>query len=178
MAVSNSTRHAFRQLFYRHIFTARRLFAPDEVVGFIDNQQIPFGIAQVFQTLLVTAGEVQRTDHQLFGFERVKRIVLRFGVAFVVKQGETQIETAQHFDQPLMLQGFWHNNQHAFCRARKQLLMQDHPGFNGFAQTHFICQQYARRMTATHIVGDVELMRIRLVRWPRRPLHGMRYCSL
>ena len=37
--------------------------------------------------------------------------------------------------------------------------MQDHPGFNGFAQTHFICQQYARRMTATHIVGDVELMR-------------------
>ena len=81
--------HAFRQLFYRHIFTARRLFAPDEVVGFIDNQQIPLGIAQVFQTLLVTAGEVQRTDHQLFGFERVKRIVLRFGVAFVVKQGET-----------------------------------------------------------------------------------------
>ncbi len=33
-------------------------------------------------------------------------------------------------------------------------------------------------MTTAHVVSDVQLMRIRLVRWPRRPLYGIRYCSL
>lgn len=36
--------------------------------------------------------------------------------------------------------------------------MQDHPGFNGFTQTHFVRQQHARRMAAANVMGDVQLM--------------------
>ena len=57
----------------------------------------------MFQTLFATTGKIQRTNHQLFGVERVVGIVLGFGVTLVIKQGKTQIEAAQHFYQPLML---------------------------------------------------------------------------
>ena len=102
------------------------------MVRFINDHQIPFGFAQVFQALLAAAHEIQRTDHQLFGFERVNRVVLRFGVALIVKQREAQVKAAQHFHQPLVLQGFRDDDQNAFGGAGEQLLMQDHPGFNGF----------------------------------------------
>ncbi len=37
--------------------------------------------------------------------------------------------------------------------------MQDHTGFNGFTEAHFVCQQYARRMTTANVMGDIQLMR-------------------
>ena len=58
--------------------------------------------------------------------------MLRFGVALVIEQRETQVETAQHLHQPLVLEGFRDHDQHALCGAGEQLLVQDHPGFNGF----------------------------------------------
>ncbi|CAH0264106.1 hypothetical protein SRABI106_02887 [Rahnella aquatilis] len=61
-----------------------------------------------------------------------------FSVAIVVKQREAQIEAAQHFYQPLVLQGFWHHDQYAFGTAGQQLLMNNHARFDSFAQTHFI----------------------------------------
>ncbi len=85
--------------------------------------------------------------------------MLGFGIAIVIKQRETQIEAAQHFHQPLVLQGFRHHDQDAFGRARQQLLMNNHTGFDGFPQTHFVRQQHARRMATAHIIGDMQLMR-------------------
>ena len=72
-------------------------------MGFIDNQQIPLGVTQVLQTLFITTGKVQRADDQLFGFKRVVGVVLRFCITLIIKQRKTQVETAQHFDQPLVL---------------------------------------------------------------------------
>ena len=51
-------RHAFGELFNGLIFTARRLFAPHQVVRFIDHHQVPLGIAQMLQALLAAAYEV------------------------------------------------------------------------------------------------------------------------
>ncbi|MNR25257.1 hypothetical protein D3C85_1423960 [compost metagenome] len=99
---------------------------------FVDDHDIPFGVAQMLKALLAAAHEIEGANHQLFRFERVIRIVLSFGVAFIVKQREAQVEAAQHFDQPLVLQGFRHHNQHTLGSARKQLLMQDHARFDGF----------------------------------------------
>ncbi|VEB93224.1 Uncharacterised protein [Citrobacter koseri] len=103
------------------------------MVSFIDDQQVPLCVAQMFQTLFVATREVQRADNQLLGFKRVVGIVLGFGVTLVVEQREAQVEAAQHFNQPLMLQSFRDDDQHAFRRARQQLLVQDHPGFDGFS---------------------------------------------
>ncbi len=154
-----NARHALGQLFNGLIFAARRVFAPHQMVRFVDHHDVPLGVAQVLQTLLAAAHEVQRANHQLFGFKRVVGVVLSFGVALIVKQREAQVKAAQHFDQPLMLQSFRHHDQHAFSRAGKQLLMQDHARFDGFTEANFIGQQHARRVAATHIVGDVQLMR-------------------
>ncbi len=126
------SRYALGQLFNRHVLTARRIFAPDQVMGFVDHHDVPLGVAQMLQALFATANKVQGADHQLFGFERVIRIVLGFGVALIVKQGETQVKAAQHLHQPLVLQGFRHHNQHALGCAGKQLLMQNHARFDGF----------------------------------------------
>ncbi|MNE98082.1 hypothetical protein D3C80_1965480 [compost metagenome] len=76
----------FRQLFNRLIFTARRVFAPGEVVSFVYHQQIPVGIGQLLKALFVATHEIQRADHQLFGFERVAAVEHRFGIAAIVKQ--------------------------------------------------------------------------------------------
>ncbi len=69
-----------------------------------------------------------------------------------------QVEAAQHLHQPLVLQGFRHHDQHALGAAGEQLLMDDHAGFDGFAEAHFIRQQDARRMAMAHVMGDVQLV--------------------
>ena len=112
----------------------------------------------MLQALLAAAHEVQGTNDQLFGFKRVVRVVLGFGIALIVEQGEAQVKAAQHFNQPLMLQRFWNHNQHALGSAREQLLVQDHACFDGFTQAHFISQQHARRMATAHVMGDIQLM--------------------
>lgn len=98
------------QLFDHLIFAARRFFAPGQVVRFVDHQQIPLGVRQLFQALLVAAHEVQRADHQLLGFERVAAVELGFGVAAVVEQREVEVEAAHHLHQPLVLQRFRHHD--------------------------------------------------------------------
>ncbi|MNZ96722.1 hypothetical protein D3C78_1159280 [compost metagenome] len=143
------------QLFDDLILAAWCLFAPGQVVGFIDHQQIPLGVGQLFQAQLVATDEVQRADHQLFGFKRVAAVELGLGVTAVVEQREIQVEAAHHFDQPLVLEVFRHHDQYALGAACQQLLVNDHPGFDGFTQTHLICQQYARRMALADFIGDV-----------------------
>ena len=73
------------------------------MMGFIDHQQVPLGFTEMFQTLFATTGKIQRANHQLFGIERVVSIVLSFGITLIIKQSKAQVETAQHFYQPLML---------------------------------------------------------------------------
>ncbi len=147
------------QLFNHLIFTARFAFAPRQMMRFIDHQQIPFRIGQLLKTLFVATYKVERTDDHLLGIKRVSAVEARFGVTVVVKQRETQVKATQHFHQPLMLQRFRHHDQHAFGAARQILLLNDHAGFNGFAQAHFICQQHARCVATANIVCDMQLMR-------------------
>ena len=53
-----NARHALGQLFNSLIFAARGVFAPHQMVRFIDHHQVPLGVAQVLQTLLAAAHEV------------------------------------------------------------------------------------------------------------------------
>ncbi|XPE56702.1 hypothetical protein ACNKHW_00360 [Shigella flexneri] len=84
--------------------------------------------------------------------------MLCFGITLVIEQRKTQVEAAQHFHQPLVLEAF-RTTIRTRRHASEQLLMDDHPGFNGFTQTHFVRQQNTRRVAATDFMGNNELMR-------------------
>ena len=129
------------------------------MVGFVDNQQIPLGFQHLLEATTLLAQEVEAADHQLFGLEGVLRIGKRLDAALLVKQGEVQVETAQHFDQPLVLERLGQQNEHAMGAAGEQLLMNDHARFDGLAQANLIGQQYARSVAVTHFMGNIELVR-------------------
>ena len=57
-----------------------------------------------------------------------------------------------------MLQGFRNQDQHPLGAPAQQLLVNDHPGFYGLAEPHFVCQQNTRGMAMPHLFGDVQLM--------------------
>ena len=114
------------------------------MVRFVDDQQIPLGFQHLFEATTLLAQEVEAADHQLFGLEGVLRIGERLDAALLVKQGEVQVETAQHLDQPLVLERFGQQDQHPMGAAGEQLLVNDHACFDGLAQTHLVRQQYAR----------------------------------
>ncbi|MNT17858.1 hypothetical protein D3C72_1530360 [compost metagenome] len=58
-----------------------------------------------------------------------------------------------------MLQGFRHHDQYALGATCQQLLVDNHPGFDGFTQSNFVRQQNARRMTLADFIGDMQLVR-------------------
>ena len=59
--------------------------------------------------------------------------------SFLVEDVKPQIETPQQFNEPLVDERIRHKNQHTFCAAGEDQPMKDEAGFNGFAETHFIC---------------------------------------
>ena len=77
----------------------------------------------------------------------------------IIEQREMQVETAQHFHQPLVQQASGYQYQHPAGAASEQLLVDDHAGFDGLAQPDFVCQQDAWRVALAHFVGNVYLVR-------------------
>ena len=87
-------RHLFGQRFHHFVGAAGGIFAPLQMVCFVDNQQIPLGFQHLFEATTLLAQEVEAADHQLFGLEGVLRIGERLDAALLVKQGEVQVEAA------------------------------------------------------------------------------------
>lgn len=150
----------FGQLFNQRIFRADFLFVPHQVVGFVDHHQVPTGSEQCVLGLFIVDQPLQRHQGQLGVFERVGGIA--FDEAFFVEQRDLQVEAAAHFHQPLVLEVFRHQDQHAVGAARQQLAMDHQTGFDGLAQTYFVRQQYARRDTVGDFTGNVQLVGDRL----------------
>ncbi len=151
--------HLLGQRFHHLVGTARGFLAPLQVMRLIDDQQIPLRFQDLFEATTLLAQEVEAADHQLFGFEGILRISESLDAALLVKQGEVQVEAAQHLDKPLVLQGFGQQDQHAMGAAGEQLLMDDHARFDGLAEAHFVSQQYARGVAVSHFVGNIKLVR-------------------
>jgi hypothetical protein len=152
---------------------------PDQVVGFVDHHQVPAGGEQRVLGLFVVDQPFQGDQRQLGVFERVGGIA--FDEAFFVEQRDLQVEAAAHFHQPLVLQVFRHQDQHAVGAARQQLAMDHQAGFDGLAQAHFVGQQNARRDAVGDFAGDVQLVGDRLrahaAQAPQRRLHLRLVCS-
>ena len=176
-----------RQVFHHFILGAGLLRRPGQVVRFIHYHQVPAGGEGMVPGLFAAHQEVQAAQHQLVRLERVNAVIvvtkdvvyqgidiiflgLEVVVAALVDDGETQVEAAQHFHQPLVNQRIRHHNQGPAGAAGVQLVMQDQAGFDGFTQAHFIGQQYPGRMAPGHFVGDIELVRQMLGPGANQPL--------
>ncbi|MCY1418933.1 hypothetical protein D9M71_345060 [compost metagenome] len=57
-----------------------------------------------------------------------------------------------------MLEVFRHQDQHAAGAAGQQLTVDHQASLDGFAQAHFVGQQYARRAAVGDFAGDVQLV--------------------
>ncbi|MNF60298.1 hypothetical protein D3C84_419120 [compost metagenome] len=150
-------RNDFGELLDQRIFRAGFLFVPDQVVGFVDHQQIPTGSKQCVLRLFVVDQPFQRDQRQLGVFERVGGIA--FDETFFVEQRNLQVEAAAHLDQPLVLEVFRDEDQHAVGAAREQLAMDHQTGLDGFTQTHFVRQQNSRRDAVGDFASNVQLVR-------------------
>ena len=130
------------------VLGARVVFVPDQVMGFIDHQQVPVGLQQVVLCGGVLQQKLQRHQRQLLFLEGVALCAV---AAVGVEQGELQVEAAAHFHQPLVLQVLRHHDQHPANAAGLQLAVQNQARLDGLAQAYLVGQQDAGR----HAVGDV-----------------------
>ena len=148
------------QLLDQRVFGAGLLRVPDQVVGFVDHQQVPAGGEQRVLGLVVVLQPLQGDQRQLAVLEGVAGVA--FHETLGVEQGDVEVEAPAHFHQPLVLQVFRHQDQYAAGATGEQLAMNHQAGFDGLAQTHFVGQQYARGDTVSHFTGDVQLVGNRL----------------
>ena len=148
------------KLLDQRILGAGLFRVPDQVVGLVDYQQIPAGGEQGVLSLLVFLQPFQGDQRQLAVLEGVAGVA--FHETLGVEQGDVEVETPAHFHQPLVLQVFRHQDQHAAGATGEQLAMNHQAGFDGLAQAHFVGQQDARGDAVGHFTGDVQLVGDRL----------------
>ncbi len=97
------------------IGNARRFDGPFEVMGFIDDEEIPTGVGGLCGTFGRAAKQGERAEHELAVEERIALGISRFdgGAALFIEEAEHQIEAAQEFDEPLMRQRIGHEDEDA-----------------------------------------------------------------
>ena len=71
---------------------------------------------------------------------------------------KTQIETTQHFNQPLVLETLRNHDQRASGTFGNKLLVQYQTRLDGLAQPHLVRQQYPWSIAAGYFLGDIELV--------------------
>ncbi len=79
--------------------------------------------------------------------------------AFFVVNAEPEVEAAQEFDEPLVGEGFGDEDEDAAGFADGEQALQDEAGFDGFAETDFIGEEYAGDLARGDFVEDVDLVR-------------------
>ena len=77
----------------------------------------------------------------------------------LVEDAEMQVETPDHFDEPLVNQVLRDHDQDASGAMCEQLLVHDQTGLDGLAKADFVGQKHPRCMAFADLVGNVELVR-------------------
>ena len=81
------------------------------------------------------------------------------GTTLLVEEGEEEVEAAQQFHEPLMDEWFWNKNENPVSASGEMQAMQDETGFNGLAQTNFICEEESGSETLDGFRGNGDLVR-------------------
>lgn len=128
---------------------------PFEMVGFVDDDEIPAGVdggkgkrGMVEEGLDTGDDEGQFSEGGFFGG----------GGGVVVEHGEGEGETAEEFDEPLVDKGVGGEDEDAGDFAGEEEAVEDEAGFDGFAEADFVGEEDAGGVAAADFGGDVKLM--------------------
>ena len=110
---------------------------------FVNDDQVPTGFGDLPGALFRSAEEADAGNDELFVLERIATRITGFDrfAALFIKQRKLQVEAPQEFDKPLVDQTLRQQDQHAADSSAGEQAGQDHSGFDGFAQPHFIGKQ-------------------------------------
>ena len=88
------------QLLHELVILSRIFCRPVQVMRLIYGYQIPAGSDRLGRQPGLFEQQVETAQHELLRVEQVA--LVRCIQPLLIKQGKMQIETAQHFNQPLM----------------------------------------------------------------------------
>ena len=146
---------------------------PLQVVGLVDDKQVPAGSHGLLSARRVVCEKGDAADDQLAVQKGVGLGLVAFDgrAAVCVKQAEEQVEAAPHFHEPLVHEGFGQQQQHASGAAGAVEPVQDEAGFDGLSKADFVGEQDARIPAAGDLAGDEHLMRQKVHPAADEPAH-------
>jgi hypothetical protein len=149
------------ELFDDLVFGAGLVGVPLEVVGFVNDEEIPAGFEDLGGAGFGGGEEGEAGEDELGIQEGVDAFVVVFDglAAVLVKEAEEEIEAAEEFDKPLMEEGVGDKDEDAGGAAGELEAMEDEAGLDGFAEADFVCEQDAGEEAAGDFTGDGHLMR-------------------
>ncbi len=143
------------------VFGAGLVGVPLEVVGFVNDEEIPAGFEDLGGAGF-GGGEKGEAGEDELGIEEgvdAFVVVLNGLAAVFVKETEEEIEAAEEFDEPLMEEGVGDEDEDAGGAAGELEAMKDEAGLDGFAEADFVSEEDAGEEAAGDFTGDGHLMR-------------------
>ena len=150
-----------REGFDQVVFGAGLLRGPAEVMGFIDDEEVPIGRGGLGEAVGTLAEKIDAGDDELVVLERVGfGIVFLDGfAAFFIEDGEPKVEAAVKLDEPLVDEGFRDEDERATGAAGEQEAMENEAAFNGLAEADFVREKEPSARAVRAFGGNVELVR-------------------
>ena len=105
-------------------------------MGLIHNDEVKVRVAGCDLSIGMPHQEFEAAKDQLFAKEGIRFMALK--VSFLIKEAYSEIEASAHFNEPLMQKRFRHHDEDPLGFPRKQLMMKDHPRFDGLAKPDLI----------------------------------------
>ena len=150
-----------RELLNERVIGTDGVGRPREVVGFIDDDDVPTGGEGLVTAWLAAGEERHGAEGELRGEKRILAgVTLLAGDATrLVIDAEPEIEAAEQLDEPLMRQRLGHEDEHAFRFSDGEEALEDEAGLDGFAEAHLVGEEDARNLARGDFLQNVELMR-------------------
>ncbi len=131
------------------------------MMRFIHHDNIPARRHRLFAARGIARKEGRAAEGELRGEKRIcARIALLHRKAtLLVVDAEPKIETAQQFHEPLVREGFRHEDQHALRFPHRQQTLQNQTRLNRFSEPDFVSQEHPRNLARRHFLQNGELVR-------------------
>ena len=131
---------------------------PAEMVGFIDDEQVPTRLTGLIGALGIRGEEVEGADHELAVEKGIRAGGVEREAALLVENTEGHLEPAEHFHEPLVEQRGRKENEDARGATGEVQALEDETGLDGFSKAHLVGEKDARSQTGSHFRGDGELV--------------------